>query len=59
MPRPRKFESNADRQKAYRLRQSGARIESSRDLREYERQPADPTEALVRRVMAADRRAQA
>lgn len=57
MPQPRKFQSNAERQKAYRLRLAGHSINSSRDLREYERQPADPTEALVKRIMDADRAA--
>lgn len=59
MPQPRKFQSNAERQKAYRLRLAGHGIHSSKDLREYERQPADPTEALVKRIMDADARARA
>jgi len=51
MPQPRKYKTNADRQAAYRARK--ARKEAG----VVGAVTGDPGAAIVRRVMAADRRA--
>jgi hypothetical protein len=57
MPQPRKFESNADRQEAYRLRKQGHPINSSQDLRKFHAQPGRVTGSITDRVVATANRA--